>query len=246
MPGTIQPVAEPEAAELGTAELEAAELEAAELEADVGRRDMQLHTRYSLLVPASLDLPDGERPCTLHNISAGGAKIRGEAAPPPGTTLTLRIDAYAFAGEIVWRQGQYAGIGFHEDPDGVQHLIDTELLALPSRLERRLHRRCSVLMSGTLVVDGEPHDCVVKNLSLGGARLSCDHPLAADLPVMLDIKRFGVFPATVVWRHNGEYGLRFTLPPSQVAAMVGDVLPGCISPSEDAPPMPAAAIATNG
>ena len=225
--GTIQSVAKPKT------------------ETDADKQDMQLHTRYSLFVPALLGLPNGDAPCTLHNISAGGAKIRGETPPQPGTTLTLRIDAYSFAGEVVWSQGQYAGIGFHEDPDTVQHLIETELLALPSRLERRMHRRCSVLMSGGVIVDGERYDCVVKNLSLGGARLTCDRPLAAEIPVVLDIQRFGLFPAKVAWQHNGEYGLCFALPPSQVAAMVGDVLPTCISDSEEVPPMPKAAVAAS-
>jgi hypothetical protein len=215
--------------------------EIADAASDDGRTDLQQHTRFSLFVPATLVADDCELPCTLHNISAGGAKIRTNTALARGAALTLQIDAYSLPGEVVWSQGEFAGIGFHQDPEDVQHLIETELLELPSRLERRAHRRCSVLMTGTLFIDGQPYACVVKNVSLGGARVACEGPLGEDRGVVLEVRRFGMFPARVVWEHAGDYGLCFAIPPSQVAAMVGDVLPRCVSDSEEVPPRPMAA-----
>jgi hypothetical protein len=193
------------------------------------RGDLQQHARVSLYLPATLVIDDHELPCTLHNMSAGGARIRTGTTLTRGALLTLRIDGHCLSGEVVWSEGEFTGIGFHQHPERLQRLIDEQLVGLPNRMERRAHRRCSVLMSGMLFVDGQPHACTVKNLSLGGARVACDLPLEKDRAVILEVKRFGMFPARTAWHCKAEYGLRFIMPPSQVAAMVGEALPRCIA-----------------
>ncbi len=79
--------------------------------------------------------------------------------------------------------------------------------------ERRRHVRQRTCKAGKLVArNGSPlFDCVIRDLSAGGARLSFPHPfllpLDMDLVIVSDRVRRAVRP---VWRRGAELGVSFS------------------------------------
>lgn len=91
----------------------------------------------------------------------------------------------------------------------------------PTADERRRHHRKPVRQTARLQVAGPRlpgrleehgiwHDCLIENISPGGAKISLDAPLVQGAAVRLEIGRFGKFDAVVAWLGRGEFGLRFT------------------------------------
>lgn len=79
-------------------------------------------------------------------------------------------------------------------------------------LERRRHDRSRAFQCGTLAHRGHraPADCVVRNLSEGGALLLVAEARRAPSEVDLDLSRGGTWrPARVVWRTEAAMGVAF-------------------------------------
>ena len=97
-----------------------------------------------------------------------------------------------------------------------------------SEEEAAAHRRTvrkRVLWAARLEAAGRQHDCVVIDLSLGGAKLDVNAPLAQGDRVTLILERFGSFRAEVAWREDGSAGLRFVEDPQRIADLIGGRLP---------------------
>jgi len=90
--------------------------------------------------------------------------------------------------------------------------------------QRRTVRK-RVLWAARIDVGGRQHDCVVVDLSLGGAKLDLKAPLAHGDKVTLMLERFGSFRAEVAWREEGSCGLRFVEDPQRIADLIGGRLP---------------------
>ena len=75
------------------------------------------------------------------------------------------------------------------------------------RKEERRNRRRTVVMSGKIIVNGQPIACRVRNLSASGLMVACDIPLAPGTAVHAEIPRYGSFPAVVSWTEGGRMGL---------------------------------------
>ena len=77
-------------------------------------------------------------------------------------------------------------------------------------LERRKHDRSRDLAAGTIAYgrNRATMDCVVRNLSEGGALLALDEPQRAPVEVILAM-RGAVRPARVVWRGDTTVGIAF-------------------------------------
>jgi hypothetical protein len=93
--------------------------------------------------------------------------------------------------------------------------------------ERRRQGRSSSLCSGTVHHDGVTAiDCVIRNLSPSGARITLQWAIAGQNHCILDIDGIGLFPARIAWRRGNEAGLQFLMDPeasrSQVAARRGE------------------------
>ncbi|MBI4679092.1 MAG: PilZ domain-containing protein [Elusimicrobia bacterium] len=100
--------------------------------------------------------------------------------------------------------------------------------------ERRRHFRKTVSVEAKLAVEAKPfvearlqpeadprwHRCRILNISPGGAKVAIDLALSRGDPVRLDIPRFGRFGGEVVWRSDGEAGLRFTHDPAEMTEVV--------------------------
>jgi hypothetical protein len=93
--------------------------------------------------------------------------------------------------------------------------------------ERRRNQRIGVMWMGTLQVPRGFFDCVVIDVSLGGAKLAFGEPhaLAAGTPVSLILERFGTLRAETVWQRAGIAGIRFLEPPDAIAAAFAPILP---------------------
>ena len=96
-------------------------------------------------------------------------------------------------------------------------------------VERRRNQRTGVMMMATLRATRGFFDCMVLDLSSGGAKLAMSEPLvlAPGDAVSLIIARVGTFRAQSVWQRTTFAGIRFLDPPEAIAQALGDILPNC-------------------
>ena len=87
---------------------------------------------------------------------------------------------------------------------------------------RRVAGRALLAFPGKLALSEGNFDCVVEDLSLGGARISCNRKMEPGREVWLKFDRFKVF-GTLTWCHDGQYGIEFEerIPKSIVLEMQG-------------------------
>ena len=78
--------------------------------------------------------------------------------------------------------------------------------------ERRTERRVKVLKEGkVMLTDSVSVNCVVRDISPGGARLKFDGPVYLPVEFRLRIVSADLtIPATPAWQTQGEAGVRFT------------------------------------
>jgi len=91
--------------------------------------------------------------------------------------------------------------------------------------ERRQHKRKPVLWSARIESNAGAAECIIMDLSLGGAKLRGQIAVKARDAVTLVIDRFGTIRAEVVWARMGYLGLRFTDSQDQIAHILGTTLP---------------------
>lgn len=89
----------------------------------------------------------------------------------------------------------------------------------------RQFRRKAVIWGAKLETEHGVLDCIMLDLSLGGARLRCDCQLELGKPATLMLDKFGAFPAEVAWTTATEVGVRFNDAADKVAERFGDVMP---------------------
>ena len=76
-------------------------------------------------------------------------------------------------------------------------------------LNRRRHPRMSVHWHGSMSASGESEDCLVLDISSGGARVQCSEPFADADCVTLRLSQGDHHTGTVVWRQGSFMGLAF-------------------------------------
>lgn len=102
---------------------------------------------------------------------------------------------------------------------------DRDVEAKETYAEPRRTVRKRVLWAATLKGEEGSCDCVVVDLSLGGAKLLLSMTITEGQKVALTLGRFGTFNGEVVWRRADALGVRFLDDPERIAAMIGDCLP---------------------
>jgi hypothetical protein len=90
-------------------------------------------------------------------------------------------------------------------------------------LRRNVRKR--VLWAAKLAYGSRRFDCVVVDLSLGGARIYLAQPLGTGELVTLALDRMGPLRAEIVWQEGHSIGLRFVDAPEKVAGLIGARLP---------------------
>lgn len=84
--------------------------------------------------------------------------------------------------------------------------------------EKRIIRRQRVLKSGKIIfADGNSVvDCVIRNLSVAGARLELSNTVSVPHEfTLLDTHAGKSYAATVAWRRGETMGVEFTDPPEE-------------------------------
>lgn len=99
---------------------------------------------------------------------------------------------------------------------------------------RRRHRRSKSVVSGRYTSNGRVNDCVILDLSLGGAMLKAPRSATAGGPMVLTILRAGALRCEPAWRSEGRLAVRFLDDADAVAARIGRLLPACgFAPPDD-------------
>ncbi|HKF70489.1 MAG TPA: PilZ domain-containing protein [Stellaceae bacterium] len=98
-------------------------------------------------------------------------------------------------------------------------ISDDEAAALRGTVRKR------VLWAAELTHGARRFDCVVVDLSLGGARIHLAQPLAKGELVTLVLDRLGALRAEVAWQEEQSIGLSFVDDAKSIAAMIGNRLP---------------------
>lgn len=79
---------------------------------------------------------------------------------------------------------------------------------LDDESNRRNTGRANLSFPSKLALSDGNFKCVLEDLSLGGARVSCDRKIESGREVWLIFDRFKVF-GTIAWLHGPEYGIEF-------------------------------------
>ena len=181
-------------------------------------------------LPAELIIGERTVACGVSSMSAGGARITvdGADAFPRWAPVILQIEDLELSGFVSWLDDSGVGIAFADDPDLVQRLTEGDVVKLKDPKDRRQFPRCSVLMSGSLRAEGDSAQCVIQNISLGGAKIRILRTLAHGGTVTLNVPKFGDFSCDVAWESGELVGLRFTMEPDAVAGRIAETLPRCL------------------
>jgi hypothetical protein len=94
--------------------------------------------------------------------------------------------------------------------------------------ERRAHVRKSIVLPAKLETADRQFDCLILDISAGGARLHMSQDISQDFDaaqsVTLTFEGYGTFAARVAWRATAEIGLKFAAAPDAVAKALAEIL----------------------
>lgn len=88
--------------------------------------------------------------------------------------------------------------------------------------QRRKYKRRHVLWQAKLQCGRYEFDCWVYNMSLGGANIRFDLPIAEDCGVVLAIKDVGVISGRVAWSVSGLMDIEFISSEDKIRKLLGD------------------------
>lgn len=91
--------------------------------------------------------------------------------------------------------------------------------------ERRLHTRVGVMLMATLRSTHGIFDCMVLDLSRGGAKVMLHEPHTIGGNVTLLLGGFGSFRAQPMWQRGEMIGIRFADPPETIASAFHGIVP---------------------
>lgn len=93
-----------------------------------------------------------------------------------------------------------------------------------SFVDRQRHPRHSTLCPGELISGDRTVECVVLNISVGGAKIRLAEPVETNSRVRVRIERVGEFAGRVAWRNGDTLGVEFQDDLAELARIVEDVL----------------------
>jgi hypothetical protein len=79
----------------------------------------------------------------------------------------------------------------------------------PDGIERRRHQRVPLLHSAILHDGERVIDCLIRDISVSGARLDIPQPPALPEALTLDIAEGSPLSGRIVWRREGQAGFEF-------------------------------------
>ena len=84
----------------------------------------------------------------------------------------------------------------------------------------RSHERKSVLADATLNYQGNEVACVVRDISIGGAKVEAVLPDNIDAGIELKFAQFGNISVDIAWQRNNALGLKFKSDPEKVGEIL--------------------------
>ncbi len=94
-------------------------------------KERRRYTRTSVLWSAQLHTGGRAISCRLVNISAFGAKIRLSQPMTVETRISLRFERFGvFPCDVVWKEGDFLGISFRDDPEDIIQIFGDALPAI--------------------------------------------------------------------------------------------------------------------
>jgi len=182
------------------------------------RAERRRFRRVRVDLPGRLFLPsDGrEDRCSVVDLSPGGAAIRCETLPDPGTAVVLYVDGFGrFEGVVSRNDGGNFGVSFHCTASKRERTAEQLTLFLNKALVddsvlRRHERSASRGFAKFTRADGQVINCEVMDISVGGVSLKSDiKPPIGEFVLIAQI-------AGRVARHHGEgIGIEFVGRPEQ-------------------------------
>lgn len=94
----------------------------------------------------------------------------------------------------------------------------------PASDNRRRFDRGAVVWSGRLHAGDQDVECVILNVSPGGARVRVDNPVERAIPIALETDHIGGYLGEIVWQDDHDIGISFFAPPELVARRIGEAL----------------------
>ena len=95
---------------------------------DAGHRSAQdpaaierrVFERIATTLPARVFCGVKAADCTVTNLSAGGAQLRGSVTFDIAAVLTIKLERYgSFHAKVIWRRAERIGVKFLEDPRSI-------------------------------------------------------------------------------------------------------------------------------
>lgn len=181
-----------------------------------------------------LEFAGRREPVEVLALSAHSADLRCSDDILEAGPVSLAIGGFRrFHGELVRRHGRIIGIVFKEAEEAgtrvtppAQEPADEADPKPEQRQSMRRHPRSAVFWSGAVQAGRENLDCIVLNMSPGGAKLKLLTRFVSDgSPVVLHIDRMGGYAAEIIWSEGDTMGLRFLKDPREVAADIEQALP---------------------
>ena len=125
-----------------------------------------------------------------------------------------------------WLNGWSSGEGNYRLPVVSSHGNNNasgELRKDPAAMRR--YRRKPVIWAASLEASNGVFDCIILDLSSGGAKLKLSQVVPLNQPAVLSVGRFGTFPCRIVRSEVGEAGIQFSEPPHVILGRLGEILP---------------------
>lgn len=85
---------------------------------------------------------------------------------------------------------------------------------------RRRHERKKARYNAALIVDGDRHDCLIEDISPGGAKLVLDRYTPSGVDAVLSLGKLGDYPVTVAWARGGATGVQFLIDSDEAQRLV--------------------------
>lgn len=170
-------------------------------------QDQRAAPRFTLLIRAAKLIIDDTREflCIIRDASSMGVKVRLFSPLPDqyGTILVEMSNGDCYPVEVIWKEGEYAGLRFVDEVN-LEGLLDENSGAYPKRQVRLRVQLDAMLHSG-----GEAVSVGFRDISQRGGSVACDKWLLMNELVRIEAGALPTIYAKVRWRNHPHYGLLF-------------------------------------
>lgn len=175
---------------------------------DAHGAEQRMAPRFTLLIRAAkLVSAQGEFVCVIRDVSETGVSVRMFHILPPCPSFALHMPAGAvYEISPVWQRDKEAGFTF------VKPVEVTRLIHESGEYPKR-GLRLGLCFPVAIQSLGRAFEAMIENLSQQGARMTCDHLLAIDQSLRIQMPdgdgKSREVRAKVRWRREAQYGVVF-------------------------------------